>query len=148
MDLGAMVALNYKEVDFEQYFEEKKIKVDIILDMVGGDYVKKNLKILNKFGRLTYIAALGGIKGEVNLLHVMNKQLKVSGSTLRSRSPEEKGRIVDQVVKEIWPLIEQGKYKPTIFQTFKLEDVTAAHAMMEKSEHIGKILLEVKGGQQ
>lgn len=148
MDLGAKVALNYKEVDFEQYFEEKKIKVDIILDMVGGDYVKKNLKILNKFGRLTYIAALGGIKGEVNLLHVMNKQLKVSGSTLRSRSPEEKGRIVDQVVKEIWPLIEQGKYKPTIFQTFKLEDVTAAHAMMEKSEHIGKILLEVKGGQQ
>ena len=148
MDLGAKVALNYKEVDFEQYFEEKKIKVDIILDMVGGDYVKKNLKILNKFGRLTYIAALGGIKGEVNLLHVMNKQLKVSGSTLRSRSPEEKGRIVDQVVKEIWPLIEQGKCKPTIFQTFKLEDVTAAHAMMEKSEHIGKILLEVKGGQQ
>ena len=148
MDLGAKAAINYKEVDFEQYFEEKKIKVDIILDMVGGDYVKKNLKILNKFGRLTYIAALGGIKGEVNLLHVMNKQLKVSGSTLRSRSPEEKGRIVDQVVKEIWPLIEQGKYKPTIFQTFKLEDVTAAHAMMEKSEHIGKILLEVKGGQQ
>ncbi len=148
IDLGATDAINYKEVDFEKYFEEKKIKVDIILDMVGGDYLKKNLKILNKFGRLTYIAALGGIKVEANLLYIMNKQLKVSGSTLRSRSPEEKGKIVEQVVKEIWPLIAQGKYKPTIFQTFKLEDVTAAHALMEKSEHIGKILLEVKGGQQ
>ena len=148
MDLGAKVALNYKEVDFEQYFEEKKIKVDIILDMVGGDYVKKNLKILNKFGRLTYIAALGGIKGEVNLLHVMNKQLKVSGSTLRSRSPEEKGKIVNQVVEHIWPLIEQGKYKPPIFQSFNMEDVNLAHELMESSSHIGKILLDIKGGQK
>ena len=115
--------------------------------MVGGEYLKKNLKILNFKGRLTYIAALGGIKGEANLLHIMNKQLKISGSTLRSRSPLEKGIIVDQVQKEIWPLIEDGKYKPTIFETFKIHEVNKAHEVMEKSDHIGKIVLDIKGEQ-
>ena len=113
--------------------------------MVGGDYLKKNLKILNFKGRLTYIAALGGIKAETNLLHIMNKQLKISGSTLRSRSPSEKGNIVDQVVKEIWPLIENDKYKPTIFETFNMSDVNKAHEVMEKSDHTGKIVLSIKG---
>jgi NADPH:quinone reductase-like Zn-dependent oxidoreductase len=77
--------------------------------MVGGSYLKKNLKILNFQGRITYIAALESIKSEINLLHVMTKQLKISGSTLRSRSPEGKGHIVDQVIENIWPLIETGK---------------------------------------
>ena len=112
--------------------------------MVGGSYLKKNLKIMNKFGHLTYIAALESIKSEINLLYVMTKQLKISGSTLRSRSSDEKGEIVDSVVKNIWPLIEEGKYKPTIFQTFKMEDVNLAHDLMESSNHIGKILLEIK----
>jgi len=75
----------------------------------------------------------------------MNKQLKISGSTLRSRSPYEKGNIVDQVVKEIWPLIENDKYKPTIFETFNMSDVNKAHEVMEKSDHIGKIVLSIKG---
>ena len=145
IELGATDAINYKELDFEEYFIEKKLKVDVILDMVGGDYLKKNLKILNYKGRLTYIAALGGIKADANLLHIMNKQLKISGSTLRSRSPEEKGNIVDQVVKEIWPLIENDKYKPTIFETFNMSDVNKAHEVMEKSDHIGKIVLSIKG---
>ena len=114
LQLGAKAAINYKEEDFEQYFIDQKIKVDIILDMVGGSYLKKNLKILNQKGRLTYIAALESIKAEANLLYIMTKQLKVSGSTLRSRSPEDKGKIVNQVIEHIWPLIEQGKYKPTI----------------------------------
>ena len=142
--LGATDAINYKNTDFEKYFEDKKIKVDIILDMVGGSYLKKNLKIMNKFGHLTYIAALESIKSEINLLYVMTKQLKISGSTLRSRSSDEKGEIVDSVVKNIWPLIEEGKYKPTIFQTIKMEDVNLAHDLMESSNHIGKILLEIK----
>ena len=148
IQLGAKAAINYKEEDFEQYFIDQKIKVDIILDMVGGSYLKKNLKILNQKGRLTYIAALESIKAEANLLYIMTKQLKVSGSTLRSRSPEEKGKIVNQVVEHIWPLIEQGKYKPTIFQSFNMEDVNLAHELMESSSHIGKILLDIKGGQK
>ena len=146
LQLGAKVAINYKEEDFEQYFVDQKIKVDVILDMVGGSYLKKNLKILNQKGRLTYIAALESIKAEANLLYIMTKQLKVSGSTLRSRSSEEKGKIVNQVVEHIWPLIEQGKYKPTIFQSFNMEDVNLAHELMESSSHIGKILLDIKGG--
>ena len=148
LKLGAKAAINYKEEDFEQYFIDQKIKVDIILDMVGGSYFKKNLKILNQKGRLTYIAALESIKAEANLLYIMTKQLKVSGSTLRSRSPEDKGKIVNQVIEHIWPLIEQGKYKPTIFQSFNMEDVNLAHELMESSSHIGKILLDIKGGQK
>ena len=146
LQLGAKAAINYKEEDFEQYFVDQKIKIDVILDMVGGSYLKKNLKILNQKGRLTYIAALESIKAEANLLYIMTKQLKVSGSTLRSRSSEEKGKIVNQVVEHIWPLIEQGKYKPTIFQSFNMEDVNLAHELMESSSHIGKILLDIKGG--
>jgi len=146
LQLGAKAAINYKEEDFEQYFVEQKIKIDVILDMVGGSYFKKNLKILNQKGRLTYIAALESIKAEANLLYIITKQLKVSGSTLRSRSSEEKGKIVDQVVEHIWPLIEQGKYKPTIFQSFNMKDVNLAHELMESSSHIGKILLDIKGG--
>ena len=146
IQLGAKAAINYKEEDFEQYFIDQKIKVDIILDMVGGSYLKKNLKILNQKGRLTYIAALESIKAEANILYIMTKQLKVSGSTLRSRSPEDKGKIVNQVIEHIWPLIEQGKYKPTIFQSFNMEDVNLAHELMESSSHIGKILLDIKGG--
>ena len=147
IDLGATDAINYKTSDFEKYFEDKKIKLDIILDMIGGSYLKKNLKILNFKGRLTYIAALESIKSEINLLYVMTKQLKISGSTLRSRTPEEKGKIVKQVLKNIWPLIEGGKYKPTIYQTFKMEDVNLAHSLLESSNHIGKIILDIKGEQ-
>ena len=148
IELGATDAVNYKELDFEEYFKEKKLKVDVILDMVGGDYLKKNLKILNYKGRLTYIAALGGFKAETNLLHIMNKQLKISGSTLRSRSPAEKGQIVDQVIKEIWPLIEASKYKHTIYETFNINDVNKAHEVMNESDHIGKIVLNIKGEQK
>jgi len=146
INLGATDAINYKNLDFEKYFEDNKIKVDVILDMVGGSYLKKNLKILNLSGRLTYIAALESIKSEVNLLYIMTKQLKISGSTLRSRTSKDKGKIVDQVLRNIWPLIEQGKYKPTIYKTFKMEDANLAHKLMESSNHIGKIILDIKGG--
>ena len=145
IELGAKDAINYKNSDFENYFLNKKIKVDVILDMIGGSYLKKNLKILNFQGRLTFIAALESIKSEVNLLYVMNKQLKISGSTLRSRSPESKGLIVNQVIENIWPLIKNNKYKPTIFQSFKMKDVNLAHELMESSSHIGKILIDMKG---
>ena len=143
--LGATKAINYNEENFEEVLTKENIKIDVILDMVGGDYFKKNLKILNFKGRLTYIAAIGGIKGEVNILHIMNKQLKISGSTLRSRSPELKGRIVQQALKEIWPLIEEGKIGINIFKKFPMKEVNTAHELMESSKHIGKILLTIKG---
>lgn len=146
--LGATKAINYNEENFEEVLTNENIKIDVILDMVGGDYFKKNLKILNFKGRLTYIAAIGGIKGEVNILHIMNKQLKISGSTLRSRSPELKGRIVQQVLEEIWPLIDEGKIGINIFKKFPMEEVNSAHELMESSKHIGKILLTIKGEKQ
>ena len=146
VQLGAKKAINYKEEDFEEVFTKDNTKIDVILDMVGGDYFKKNLKILNFKGRLTYIAALGGIKGEANILHIMNKQLKISGSTLRSRSPELKGEIVQKVLNEIWPLIEEEKIGINIFKKFPMEEVNIAHELMESSKHIGKILLTIKGG--
>ena len=130
--------------DIKEQGKQENIKVDIILDMVGGDYFKKNLKILNFKGRLTYIAALGGIKGEVNLLHIMNKQLKISGSTLRSRSSELKGKIVRQVLKDVWPLIENGSIGLNIFKKFPMDEINVAHQLMESSGHIGKILLTIK----
>jgi NADPH:quinone reductase len=144
LNLGATKAINYKEEDFEEVLTKENIKVDIILDMIGGDYFKKNLKILNFKGRLTYIAALGGIKGEVNLLHIMNKQLKISGSTLRSRSSELKGKIVRQVLKDVWPLIENGSIGLNIFKKFPMDEINVAHQLMESSGHIGKILLTIK----
>ena len=145
LSLGATKAINYNEEDFEEILTKENIKIDVILDMVGGNYFKKNLKILNFKGRLTYIAAIGGIKGEVNILHIMNKQLRVSGSTLRSRSPELKGEIVQQVLKKIWPLIEEEKIGINIFKKFLMKEVNIAHELMESSKHIGKILLTIKG---
>ena len=145
ISLGATKAINYNEEDFEEILTKENIKIDVILDMVGGNYFKKNLKILNFKGRLTYIAAIGGIKGEVNILHIMNKQLRISGSTLRARSPELKGEIVQQVLKEIWPLIEEEKIGINIFKKFPMKEVNTAHELMESSKHIGKILLTIKG---
>ena len=150
----------FGKLDFRKFYPSgnlgNKLKTaeDLMLikkkiPFVNENQIMKNaLKILNQKGRLTYIAALESIKAEANLLYIMSKQLKVSGSTLRSRSPEEKGKIVNQVVEHIWPLIEQGKYKPTIFQSFNMEDVNLAHELMESSSHIGKILLDIKGGQK
>lgn len=144
INLGATKAINYKEEDFEKVLTQENIKVDVILDMVGGEYFKKNIKLLNFKGRLTYIAALGGIKGEANLLHIMNKQLKISGSTLRSRNSELKGKIVQQVLKDIWPLIENESIGTHIYKKFPMNKVNEAHQLMESSGHIGKILLTIK----
>ncbi|MAV82751.1 MAG: zinc-binding dehydrogenase [Pelagibacteraceae bacterium] len=144
VELGATKAINYKLKDFEEVLSSDRIKIDVVLDMVGGEYFKKNLKILNFKGRLTYISALGGIKGEINLLHIMNKQLKISGSTLRSRSSEMKGQIVNQVKEIIWPLIEKKLIDIKIFKKFHLDEANEAHSLMESSQHIGKILLTVK----
>ena len=140
--LGAAAAFNYRTQDFEA--EVKKATggkgVDVILDMVGGDYVAKELKCLADEGRLVFIAILGGAKAELDILQVM-RRLTITGSTLRPRSTEFKGAIAASLREKIWPLIEAGRIKPVVYRTFPLEQAAEAHRLMESSQHIGKIVL-------
>ena len=143
--LGATEAFNYKTQDFEK--EILRVTggkgVNVILDMVGGDYVPKELKCLADDGRLVFIAYLRGPKTEINIDAVMRRRLTISGSTLRPRPVEFKGAIARNLRDNIWPLIEAGKIKPEIYKTFPLEQAAEAHRLMESSQHIGKIILTV-----
>jgi NADPH2:quinone reductase len=140
--LGAAAAFNYRTQDFEA--EIKKATggkgVDVILDMVGGDYVAKELKCLADEGRLVFIAFLRGPKAEIDIAQVM-RRLTITGSTLRPRTTEFKGAIAASLRGKIWPLIEAGRIKPEIYKTFPLEQAAEAHRLMESSQHIGKIVL-------
>jgi NADPH:quinone reductase len=141
--LGAEKAFNYKTQD---WVEEVKAAtggkgVDVILDMVGGDYVPRELKCLADDGRLVFIAYLLGHKAELNIDAVMRRRLTVTGSTLRPRSPEFKGYIAGNLREKIWPLIDAGRIKPQIYKTFPLAQAAEAHKLMESSQHIGKIVL-------
>ncbi|MCK7595729.1 NAD(P)H-quinone oxidoreductase [Microbulbifer sp. CAU 1566] len=142
-DLGAERAINYREQDFVaavmEYTDGKG--ADVILDMVGGDYVDRNIRAAAKDGRIVNIAYLNGAKVEVNMLPVMLKRLTLTGSTLRPQSPEVKAAIARDLEKRVWPLIEAGKIRPVMAATFALEDVADAHRLMESSDHIGKIVL-------
>jgi len=143
--LGAEKAINYKTQDFA---EEIKAAtggkgVNVILDMVGGDYVPKELKCLADEGRLVFIAFLRGPKTELDINAVMAKRLTLSGSTLRPRPVEFKGAIAKSLREKIWPLIEAGRIKPVLFKTFPLAEAREAHKLMESSQHIGKIVLTV-----
>ncbi|MCB2055137.1 MAG: NAD(P)H-quinone oxidoreductase [Geminicoccaceae bacterium] len=142
-ELGADVAIDYKSEDFVAVARKEKdgTGVDLILDMVGGSYVEKNLKALAPMGRLVQIAWLESPKVTANFAPLMLKRLTWTGSTLRSRAVEEKGRIARAVEKEVWPLIEAGKVRPIVHATFSLARAADAHAMMESSAHIGKIIL-------
>ena len=137
--LGAEKAFNYRTQDFEK--ELQKETVDVVLDMVGGDYVPKELRCLADDGRLVFIAFLRGMKAEVDIGLVMRKRLTITGSTLRPRPVAFKGAIAKSLRERIWPLIESGKIKPEIYKTFPLEQAADAHRLMESSQHIGKIVL-------
>ena len=142
--LGAARAINYREEDFVTVIKEETGKkgVDTILDMIGAAYFEKNLAALAKDGCLSIIAFLGGFKAEnVNLTPIMVKRLTVTGSTMRPRTAEEKRGIRDELVAEVWPLIESGKVAPVIHTVVPLEQVVDAHKLMESSNHIGKIVL-------
>jgi NADPH:quinone reductase-like Zn-dependent oxidoreductase len=115
--------------------------VDVVLDMVGGDYVARNLEILATEGRLVQIAFLHGARVELNLATIMQRRLIVTGSTLRPRSVEEKGAIARALLERVWPLLEQGRIRPVIDRTFPLVEAAAAHRYLESGEHIGKVLL-------
>jgi len=141
--LGAEKAFNYKTQDWsaEVLSATGGKGVNVILDMVGGDYVPRELKCLAEDGRLVFIAYLRGPKTELNIDTVMRRRLTISGSTLRPRPVDFKGAIARSLREKIWPLIEAGRIKPEIYRTFPLEQAAEAHRLMESSQHIGKIVL-------
>ena len=142
--LGADVAINYNENDFEAEIKTltENRGVDVILDMVGGPYFPKNIKILAVQGRLLQIALMQGYKAEVDFRPLLMKRVTLTGSTLRPRSVKEKAEIARALRKEVWPLMDSGTIRPIIHQTFPLEKAADAHRLMESSNHIGKILLK------
>jgi NADPH2:quinone reductase len=143
--LGADRAINYRTEDFVEVVKQATggKGVDVILDMVGGDYVERELKCLADDGRIAVIAFLAGAKATVNLSDILRRRLTISGSGLRPRSVEFKGAIAKKLREWIWPLIEAGKIKAVIHKTFPLAEAARAHELMESSAHIGKIVLTV-----
>ena len=143
--LGAERAINYRKEDFAEVVQQLTAGqgVDVILDMVGGDYVARELASLREDGRLSIIALLGGSKAQIDLNQVLRRRLTITASTLRPRTVEFKSAIATALRTKVWPLIEAGKFKPVIFRTFALEQAAEAHALMESDTHIGKIILEV-----
>lgn len=141
--LGADHAINYKTHDFQE--EIKRLTtgqgVDVILDMVAGSYVAKELECLREDGRIVIIAVQGGIKSEINAGLVLRRRLTVTGSTLRPRPVAFKQAIAQACLKNVWPLIESGRIKPVIHSTFAAQDAAQAHALMESNQHVGKIVL-------
>lgn len=142
--LGAKRAINYKTEDFQAVIREEAGGVDVILDMIGGAYFDKNTSILNKDGRLSIIALLGGTYAEkVNLGMIMMKRLRVMGSTLRPRTADEKRQIRDILLQKVWPKLDAGDVAPVIYKVFEFSKVVEAHMLMEGSGHIGKIMLKL-----
>ena len=143
--LGAQGAVNYRDTDFVEAVRQAAGDggVDVILDMVGQEYVQRNLGLLNVEGRLVLIALMSGATAQLNLATLMTRRLTVTGSTLRARTVEQKGAVADAVRNRVWPLIESGRVRPVIHRRFPLSQVAEAHRLMEASTHIGKLLLVV-----
>jgi len=141
--LGADLAINYKDRDFEEAVRAHSDGVDVVLDMVGGPYIPKNIALLRPDGRHVSIAFLQGAKAEVNFAQIMMKRLMVTGATLRARDTTFKGEIARQLADRVWPLLDQGRIRVVIDSRFDLAEASAAHARMESSDHMGKILLIV-----
>jgi putative PIG3 family NAD(P)H quinone oxidoreductase len=143
VELGAERAIDYRQEDFTAIIKEatQGRGVDVILDMVGGPYVEKNLRALAVEGRLVQIAFLQGSKVTLDLAHLMVRRQTITGSTLRPRPVADKAAIARSLRDKVWPLIEAGKVHPVIDRTFPLAEAAAAHRLMESSRHIGKILL-------
>ncbi|TXG02349.1 NAD(P)H-quinone oxidoreductase [Massilia arenae] len=146
--LGADRGINYRDEDFVAVIKEltNGKGVDVILDMVAGDYVAREIDCLADDGRLVVIALLGGARANVDMGQVLRRRLHITGSTLRPRPVEFKAAIAQQLREHAWPLFAQGKIKPVIHQVFPLEQAAEAHALMESSTHVGKIVLQVQPG--
>ena len=141
LELGADVAINYRTADFVEEMKSRDLQADVILDMVGGDYVARNLKVAAMHGRIVQIAFQKGSKIEADFLPIMLKRLTYTGSTLRPRSVAEKAEIARELEAKVWPLLAAGKCKPRIYATFALAEAAKAHVLMESSAHVGKIIL-------
>ena len=141
--LGARRAINYRSQDFVEAIREitDGRGVDLILDIMGGSYLPRNLAALAVDGRLVQIGLMGGETASIDLRRVLARRLTITGSTLRPRTVEEKGQIAAALAREVWPLIEAGVVKPIVYKTFPLAEAAAAHRLMESSEHVGKIVL-------
>jgi len=143
--LGADHVINYTQEDFVQAVMNETVGqgVDAVLDMIGGDYLPRNLSVLAQQGRHVSIAVQGGRKAAIDIFEIMQKRLIVTGSTLRHRSKEEKARLIREVEAKTWPLVASGQLKPLIYRTFPIKNASLAHKVMESGAHIGKIVLEV-----
>lgn len=144
-ELGASRAINYRTEDFVEVVKSETSGkgVDVILDMVGGVYVPRELECLADDGRLAIIALLGGSKATVDLGQVLRRRLTITGSTLRPRSVDFKADVANKLLANVWPLLETQRVKPVIYKVFSLEEAVQAHVLMETSTHIGKIVLKV-----
>jgi NADPH2:quinone reductase len=144
--LGAVRGINYKTEDFVEVIQAQTNGrgVDVIIDMVAGDYVNRELRCLAEDGRLVIIAFLGGVNSTLDMSLILRRRLTITGSALRARSVEFKQAIAEQLQQKIWPLLESEKIKPVIFQIFPLEQAAQAHVLMESGAHIGKMVLVIR----
>jgi putative PIG3 family NAD(P)H quinone oxidoreductase len=144
--LGAAHAINYRSQDFVEAVKQltNKRGVDLILDIMGGEYLPRNLAALAIDGRLVQIGLMGGESSTVDLRRVLGRRLTITGSTLRARTVEEKGEIASALAREVWPLLERGAVKPIVYKVFPLVQASDAHRLMESSDHIGKIVLSAQ----
>jgi len=140
-ELGADVAIDYKQQDFAAELKAAGVTADVILDIIGAKYLEANVSVLSTAGRLVVIGLQGGVKAELNLGALMSKRAAVMATTLRARPSTEKAAIVRAMVAQVWPLISDGTVRPIIHATYPLEDVRQAHQVLEESSHIGKVLL-------
>jgi putative PIG3 family NAD(P)H quinone oxidoreductase len=145
LELGAAAAINYREQDFVEEVHRVTARggVDVIVDMIGGDYLPRNLACLAKEGRHVSIAVQRGATAEIPIFDIMRRRLTLTGSTLRPRTIEFKTMVADEIAKTVWPYVEGGRLKPLIDSSFPLEEAARAHERMEAGEHVGKIVLEV-----
>jgi NADPH:quinone reductase-like Zn-dependent oxidoreductase len=143
LQLGAAHAINYRTHDFAEEIARITVKrgVDVILDIVGGDYTAKNIASLARDGRLVQIGLMGGATAAISLQPILLRRLTLTGSTLRIRSAEEKGAIAAALEREVWPLIAERRVRPVVFRTFPLEQAADAHRLLESGQVVGKVVL-------
>jgi NADPH2:quinone reductase len=143
--LGAVRGIDYRTEDFVEVIRQETAArgVDLILDLVGGSYLSRNLDAAAVEGRVVIISLIGGAKAEINLLTVMSKRLTLTGSTLRARTVAQKAAVAEAVRRNVWPLLSAGRVRPIIHETFPLAEASEAHRLMETSRHIGKIVLTI-----
>jgi putative PIG3 family NAD(P)H quinone oxidoreductase len=142
-ELGASRAFNYRSDDFVEAVREATggLGVDVVLDIIGGDYLQRNIDCLAMNGRLVQVGLIGGAKTQINLMPILHRRLTLTGSTLRPRSVEEKGALARELEKHVWPLLAAGTVRPVVWRTFPLEQAADAHRMLESGEVVGKIVL-------